>query len=50
MERYAAVQAWQEDRYAEAYRLIFEAFPEAKTPPVAGGYRQSMGEVCTWTN
>lgn len=50
MERFAAVQAWQEDRYAEAYRLIFEAFPEAKTPPVAGGYRQSMGEVCTWTN
>ena len=50
MERSAAVQAWQEARYVEAYRLIFEAFPEAKCSPVGGGYRQSMGEIERWTN
>jgi hypothetical protein len=48
--RVAAVHGWYDSQYQEAYRLIFEAFPEAKYPPVAGGYRQSDGTVYSWTN
>lgn len=38
-ERFRAVGKWYEDQYEEAYRLIIQAFPEAK----AG--KHSMGEI-----
>lgn len=38
-ERLAAVEKWHKDQYQEAYSLIIEAFPEAKT-----GHRD-MGDI-----
>ncbi len=46
--RVAAVRAWYDSQYAESYRLIFAAFPEAKAPPVGGGYRQDAGAIYIW--
>jgi len=47
--RISAVRAWYDAQYAESYRLIFEAFPAAKAPPmIGGGYRQDDGAVYIW--
>ena len=46
-ERFVAVSNWYAAKYAEAYQLIFAAFPESRTPGRRGG-RQDMGSIETW--
>jgi hypothetical protein len=41
-ERYAAVKNWQAAKYARAYALILQAFPEME------GGRYDMGDITVW--